>query len=312
MTDNSVRRIIQETIVASLAGQRVDRVISLVADIPRSMASQIIDVGAVLLDDVVVKAGKIKVSEGQRIVIDLSMLPEKQLPAAEPNIKVDVVYVDDEIIVINKQAGIVVHPGAGNPTGTLVNAVLAIYPEIASVGDAFRPGVVHRLDAGTTGLMVMARTARAYDSLVDALSRRVVVRRYLTLVWGEMGAPSGIIDAPLGRDQRDPTKVAVVAGGKTARTNYEVRQVFSIPVSCSLLECGLETGRTHQIRVHLAALGHSGVGDVVYGGARSVLSSPRPMLHAVTLKFDHPVTGAQMQFDAQTPDDFNAILKKCS
>ncbi len=312
MTDNSTGRIIQETIVASLAGQRVDRVISLVADIPRSMASQIIDVGAVLLDDVVVKAGKIKVSEGQRIVIDLSMLPAKQLPAAEPNIKVDVVYVDDDVIVINKQAGIVVHPGAGNPTGTLVNAVLAIYPEIASVGDAFRPGVVHRLDAGTTGLMVMARTARAYDSLVDALSRRVVVRRYLTLVWGEMGAPSGVIDAPLGRDQRDPTKVAVVAGGKTARTNYEVRQVFSIPVSCSLLECGLETGRTHQIRVHLAALGHSVVGDVVYGGARSVLSSPRPMLHAMTLKFDHPVTGAQMQFDVQTPDDFKAILKKCS
>lgn len=312
MTDNSVRRIIQETIVASLAGQRVDRVISLVADIPRSMASQIIDVGAVLLDDVVVKAGKIKVSEGQRIVINLSMLPEKQLPAAEPNIKVDVVYVDEDVIVINKQAGIVVHPGAGNPTGTLVNAVLAIYPEIASVGDAFRPGVVHRLDAGTTGLMVMARTARAYDSLVDALSRRVVVRRYLTLVWGEMGAPSGVIDAPLGRDQRDPTKVAVVAGGKTARTNYEVRQVFSIPVSCSLLECGLETGRTHQIRVHLAALGHSVVGDVVYGGARSVLSSPRPMLHAMTLKFDHPVTSAQMQFDTQTPDDFKAILEKCS
>ena len=312
MTDNSAGRIIDETIVASLAGQRVDRVISLVADIPRSSASQIIDVGAVLLDDVVVKAGKIKVSEGQRIVIDLSMLPEKQLPVAEPNIKVDVVYVDDDVIVINKQAGIVVHPGAGNPTGTLVNAVLAIYPEIATVGDAFRPGVVHRLDAGTTGLMVMARTARAYDSLVDALSRRVVVRRYLTLVWGEMGAPSGVIDAPLGRDQRDPTKVAVVAGGKTARTNYEVHQVFSVPVSCSLLECGLETGRTHQIRVHLAALGHSVVGDVVYGGARSVLSSPRPMLHAMTLKFDHPATGEQMQFDAQTPDDFNAILKKCS
>ncbi|MBJ7397175.1 MAG: RluA family pseudouridine synthase [Actinobacteria bacterium] len=312
MTNDSEKRIIDETVPSALAGQRVDRVISLVADIPRAAASQIIDAGAVLLDGVVVKAGKIKVTEGQRIVVDLSLLPEKQLPAAEPNIKVDVVYVDDDVIVINKQAGIVVHPGAGNPTGTLVNAVLAIYPEIASVGDPFRPGVVHRLDAGTTGLMVMARTKGAYDSLVEALQRRVVVRRYLAIVWGEMSAPSGVIDAPLGRDQRDPTKMAVLAGGKIARTNYEVRQAFTLPVSCSLLECGLETGRTHQIRVHLATLGHSVVGDVVYGGARSVLSSPRPMLHAMTLKFDHPVTGIEMEFHSEIPQDFAAILEKCS
>ncbi|GDX33420.1 pseudouridine synthase [Actinomycetes bacterium] len=312
MTDDSEKRIIDETVPSALAGQRVDRVISLVADIPRAAASQIIDAGAVLLDGVVVKAGKIKVSEGQRIVVDLSLLPEKKLPAAEPNIKVEVVYVDDDVIVINKQAGIVVHPGAGNPTGTLVNAVLAIYPEIATVGDPFRPGVVHRLDAGTTGLMVMARTGRAYESLVEALQRRVVVRRYLAIVWGEMSAPSGVIDAPLGRDQRDPTKMAVLAGGKVARTNYEVRQTFTLPVSCSLLECGLETGRTHQIRVHLATLGHSVVGDVVYGGARSVLSSPRPMLHAMTLKFDHPVTGIEMEFHSQTPKDFATILEKCS
>jgi 23S rRNA pseudouridine1911/1915/1917 synthase len=312
VTNDSEKRIIDETVPSALAGQRVDRVISLVADIPRAAASQIIDAGAVLLDGVVVKAGKIKVTEGQRIVVDLSLLPEKQLPAAEPNIKVDVVYVDDDVIVINKQAGIVVHPGAGNPTGTLVNAVLAIYPEIASVGDPFRPGVVHRLDAGTTGLMVMARTKGAYDSLVEALQRRVVVRRYLAIVWGEMSAPSGVIDAPLGRDQRDPTKMAVLAGGKIARTNYEVRQAFTLPVSCSLLECGLETGRTHQIRVHLATLGHSVVGDVVYGGARSVLSSPRPMLHAMTLKFDHPVTGIEMEFHSEIPQDFAAILEKCS
>ncbi len=312
MTNDSEKRIIDETVPSALAGQRVDRVISLVADIPRAAASQIIDAGAVLLDGVVVKAGKIKVTEGQRIVVDLSLLPEKQLPAGEPNIKVDVVYVDEDVIVINKQAGIVVHPGAGNPTGTLVNAVLAIYPEIASVGDPFRPGVVHRLDAGTTGLMVMARTKGAYDSLVEALQRRVVVRRYLAIVWGEMSAPSGVIDAPLGRDQRDPTKMAVLAGGKIARTNYEVRQAFTLPVSCSLLECGLETGRTHQIRVHLATLGHSVVGDVVYGGARSVLSSPRPMLHAMTLKFDHPVTGIEMEFHSEIPKDFAAILEKCS
>lgn len=309
---DSEKRTIDEQLPSALAGQRVDRVISLVADIPRAAASSLIEAGAVVLDGVVVKAGKIKVTEGQHLVVELSLLPGKQLPLAEPDIDVDVVYVDDDVIVINKQAGIVVHPGAGNPTGTLVNAVLARYPEIATVGDSFRPGVVHRLDAGTTGLMVMARTLRAYDALVDALSRRVVVRRYMAIVWGHMSAPSGVIDAALGRDQRDPTRMAVVADGKMARTQYEVRQTFNLPVACSLIECGLETGRTHQIRVHLASLGHCVVGDVVYGGARSVLSSPRPMLHAVTLKFDHPVTSKEMSFRAEIPRDFAAILEKCS
>ena len=127
------------------------------------------------------------------------MLPKKQLPLPEPNLAVEIVYEDADVFVINKHAGIVVHPGAGNPTGTLVNAILAKYPEVANVGDPFRPGVVHRLDAGTTGLMMMARTSLAYDSLVDALSRRVVTRRYLALVWGHMSAVSGVIDAPLGR-----------------------------------------------------------------------------------------------------------------
>ena len=309
---DSEKRTIDERLPSALAGQRVDRVISLVADIPRAAASSLIEAGAVVLDGVVVKAGKIKVTEGQHLIVELSLLPEKQLPLAEPDIDLDVVYVDDDVIVINKQAGIVVHPGAGNPTGTLVNAVLARYPEIATVGDSFRPGVVHRLDAGTTGLMVMARTPRAYDALVDALSRRVVVRRYMAIVWGHMSAPSGVIDAALGRDQRDPTRMAVVVDGKMARTQYEVRQTFNLPVACSLIECGLETGRTHQIRVHLASLGHCVVGDVVYGGARSVLSSPRPMLHAVTLKFDHPVTYKEMSFRAEIPRDFAAILEKCS
>jgi 23S rRNA pseudouridine1911/1915/1917 synthase len=160
--------------------------------------------------------------------------------------------------------------------------------------------------------MMMARTSHAYESLVDALSHRLVTRRYLALVWGHMSAASGVIDAPLGRDQRDPTKMAVLSDGKVARTTYEVRRAFNIPVDCSLIECGLETGRTHQIRVHLATLGHSVVGDVVYGGARSVLSSPRPMLHATSLHFKHPVLGEEMKFAAELPQDFASVLAKCS
>lgn len=305
-------RVIDEFVPAALAGQRVDRIVSLVADIPRAAAAALIEAGAVRLDGVVVKAGKVKANENSQIQVELALLPKKQHPLAEQNFGVEVVFADDHVIVINKQAGIVVHPGAGNPTGTLVNAMLAKYPEIAAVGDPFRPGVVHRLDAGTTGLMMMARTPRAYDALVEALSRRIVARRYLALVWGHMSAVSGVIDAPLGRDQRDPTKMAVLAGGKVARTTYEVRRAFNLPVDCSLLECGLETGRTHQIRVHLSTLGHSVVGDVVYGGARSVLSSPRPMLHATSLSFNHPISNEQMNFNVDLPSDFSLVLDKCS
>lgn len=311
-SDEPELRVIDEHVPAALAGQRVDRIVSLVADIPRAAAAALVDAGAVTLDGHAVKAGKVKVTEGQQLKVDLTLLPKKQLPQPESSIAVEIVYEDDDILVINKHAGIVVHPGAGNPTGTLVNAVLAKYPEIATVGDPFRPGVVHRLDAGTTGLMMMARTSRAYEALVDALSRRVVTRRYLALVWGHMSAATGVIDAPLGRDQRDPTKMAVLSDGKVARTTYEVRQAFNLPVDCSLIECGLETGRTHQIRVHLATLGHSVVGDVVYGGARSVLSSPRPMLHATSLQFAHPVTGQEMKFSVDLPQDFASVLAKCS
>ncbi len=310
--DESDSRIIDEHVPAALAGQRVDRIVSLVADIPRAAAAALIEAGAVILDGVAVKAGKLKATEGQHLKVELAMLPKKQLPLPEPNLAVEIVFEDSDVLVINKHAGIVVHPGAGNPTGTLVNAILAKYPEIANVGDPFRPGVVHRLDAGTTGLMMMARTSRAYDSLVDALSRRVVTRRYLALVWGHMSAVSGVIDAPLGRDQRDPTKMAVLRDGKVARTTYEVRKAFNLPVDCSLIECGLETGRTHQIRVHLATLGHSVVGDVVYGGARSVLSSPRPMLHATSLQFTHPASGKEINFTVELPQDFSTVLAKCS
>ena len=310
--DDWAARVIDETVPAALAGERIDRIVSIIADIPRAAASSLIEAAAVKLDGHLVVAGKVKAREGQKLVVDLSLLPRKQLPFAEPEIALEVVYFDEDLIVLNKQAGVVVHPGAGNPTGTLVNAALARFPEIADVGDPFRPGVVHRLDAGTTGLMMMARTRRAYEALVDALARRVVSRRYLALVWGHMSAVSGVIDAPLGRDQRDPTKMAVVADGKTARTNYEVRRAFNSPVPCSLLECGLETGRTHQIRIHLATLGHSVVGDSTYGGARSVLSSPRPMLHATSLSFDHPISGKQMSFSAELPADFAGVLEKCS
>jgi 23S rRNA pseudouridine1911/1915/1917 synthase len=224
----------------------------------------------------------------------------------------DVVYVDDDIIVINKAAGVVVHPASGHGNGTLVNGILALYPEVATVGQPGRPGIVHRLDSGTTGMMVVARTQRAYDSLVAALQDHEVGREYLALTWGHFDSPTATVDAAIGRHPRDPMKMAVVNSGKWARTHLEVQETFNDPVDVTLVQCTLETGRTHQIRVHLGAVGHPVVGDSMYGGARSALVAPRPMLHARRLTLIHPGSGEEMTFEAQLPADMAAVIAKCS
>ncbi len=303
--------MMSETIPSALHDQRVDRVVALIADVSRSATASLIEAGGVTLDGVVVTAGKIKVREGQSIGVDTMLLPTKELPGADSSIDVNVVYADDDVIVVNKVAGIVVHPGAGNPTRTLVNGALARYPEIASVGDPLRPGVVHRLDAGTSGLMLLARSQIAYEALVKALSERRVARRYEALVWGHPAVAVGVIDAPIGRDHRDPTKMSVVVDGRFARTRYEVRKIFTRPMATAIVECELDTGRTHQIRVHLASIGHPIVGDPTYGGARSSLSSPRPLLHAAKLGFSHPISGVEMNFDADMPKDMSDIISRC-
>lgn len=300
-----------ETIPNALHDQRIDRVVALIADVSRSATALLIGAGGVTLDGVVVRAGKIKVREGQDISVDTALLPTKEMPGADPSVPVSVVYSDADLVVVNKAPGIVVHPGAGNPTGTLINGALALFPEMAHVGDPLRPGVVHRLDAGTSGLMLLARSQPAYEALVLALSERRVARRYEALIWGHPAVASGIIDAPIGRDHRDPTKMAIVVDGRFARTRYEVRKIFVKPMPTALVECELDTGRTHQIRVHLASIGHPVVGDPTYGGARSSLSSPRPLLHAAKLGFTHPVTGQEMNFVAVMPTDMMQIIARC-
>ena len=303
---------LREVIPESLHGQRLDRVVSLVADISRAATAALLESGGVLLDGCDTRSGKVKVREGQVVEIDPTKLPVRQLPAADAGIAVDVVHADDDVIVINKQAGLIVHPGAGNPDATLVNGLLARFPEIAGVGEPMRPGIVHRLDAGTTGLMLVARSQRAYEALVGLLSQRAVTRTYLAIAWGSFERNVGIIDAPIGRDHRDPTKMAVVVDGKHARTHYAVQRAFTAPQPCALVECSLETGRTHQIRVHLASIGHPVVGDATYGGARSVLSAPRPMLHACRLEFVHPFTGEELAFAVPLPVDLAEVLDRCS
>jgi len=301
--------VFDDEVPEALAGERLDRVVSLLADVSRAVATTLIEAGGVVLDGTPRSSGKLRLLAGQRLVVDTSLLPPATRPQAEPAVKVRFVHVDDDVMIVDKDPGIVVHPGAGNETGTLVNGLLAVHPEIADVGDPARPGIVHRLDAGTSGLLVVARTARAYVDLVDLLSRHEVERRYVALVWGSPDAPIGTIDAPIGRDPRDPLRMAVVASGKEARTHYRVVRRFDEP-SVSLLECELETGRTHQIRVHLAAIGHPVVGDATYGGFRDSLVVGRPFLHAAGLRFRHPITGDELSFEADLPGDLESVLSR--
>lgn len=304
--------IVDETIPAALHGERLDRIVSLIGDISRADARALIEAGGALVDGAPAPSGKVRLVEGQNVTVDLSKVPVQEPPGPDPTVVPVVLYEDADIIVVNKPVGLVVHPAAGHGTGTLVNGLLVRYPELAGVGQPARPGIVHRLDAGTSGLMVVARTQAAYDALVDALSDHDVEREYVALAWGHFDSKSGVIDADIGRDPRDPLKMAVVRDGKWARTHFEVIEEFSEPADLSLVKCSLETGRTHQIRVHLSAVGHPVVGDSTYGGSRSSLKSPRPLLHAARLAFVHPVTAQQMQFEAPVPDDMSTVIASCS
>jgi len=297
-----------EIVPSALDGERVDRIVAFILDVSRSVAAGLVESGTVLVDGVVETSGKLRLAEGQEVSVDPSQIPGETFPEADDTVEVSVLHADDHIIVIDKQAGLVVHPGAGNDAGTLVNGLLAVFPEIADVGEAHRPGIVHRLDAGSTGLLVVARTQQAYEGLVPQFADHSATRMYRALVWGHPTALHGVIDAPIGRSRRDPLKMAVVADGRDSRTEYQVIQRYSEPVDCSLLECSLETGRTHQIRVHLSSIGHPLIGDPWYGQRRPTLGMERPFLHAAQLEFDHPGSGERVSFSSDLADDLQSML----
>jgi 23S rRNA pseudouridine1911/1915/1917 synthase len=298
-----------EVVPRALDGQRLDRVVALVTGGSRSDAATLVDEGGVRVGGRAVTTRSHRVAEGDELDIDVPDRPPHVELAAEPDVPVPVVHEDAHLLVIDKPAGIVVHPGAGQASGTLVNGLLARYPEIRTVGEADRPGIVHRLDKGTSGLLAVARTDAAYDELVAMLAAHEVDRRYRTLVWGVPDSPTGLVDAPIGRSARERTRMAVTARGKPARTFYEVVRTYEVPVEVSELICRLETGRTHQIRVHLASIGHRVVGDLRYGGERQSLPMARPFLHAEQLAFPHPVTGEPLSFTSPLPDDLAAVLR---
>jgi 23S rRNA pseudouridine1911/1915/1917 synthase len=290
---------------ASLAGERVDRAIAMLTGWTRSEVQALIEASAVRVGGApVAKSRRLEAGE----VIELLAEPAVSgPPQPDPSIVLVVRYEDDDLAVLSKPAGLVVHPGSGHPGGTLVNGLLARYPEAAGVGDSARPGIVHRLDRDTSGLLVVARTQDAYEGLVEMLADHDVERRYDALTWDHFDAKRGVIDAPIGRSVRHPTRMSVREGGRHARTHYEVRTEFRDP-ELSFVTCHLETGRTHQIRVHLKAVGHPVVGDTVYGGARRALPMDRPFLHAGGLRFAHPVTGDEVEVSEPLPPELQAVL----
>lgn len=298
-----------ETIPDPLDGERVDRVVAMLMGLSRSAAADAVAEGLVLLDSVAVAKSSTRVATGQELAVDDSVLDPDDEIASDPAVSVNLIHVDDHVLVVDKAVGQVVHPGAGHTSGTIAQGVLAQFPEVRSVGDPDRPGIVHRLDKGTSGVFMIARTEAAYDSLTDQLRERSVSRRYLTVGWGHPKTPRGVIEAPIGRAVRDPTRMVVREDGKPARTSYSVEATWAEP-KLSLFSCELDTGRTHQIRVHLEAINHPVVGDGRYGGGRDRLDMERPALHAADLGFDHPATGERLNFSSPLPVDMTDLLNR--
>lgn len=301
----------------SLDGERVDRLVAMLTGCSRAEAAALVTSGNVEVGGRVITRSAHRVHTGEVVSLLADPVQPPLEVTADADVDFGVLYVDDDIIVIDKPAGLVVHPGPGHKGGTLVHGLLAKFPELSPsggepVGQPERPGLVHRLDRGTSGLLVVARNAHAYQDLVAQLTDHSVERVYTGLVWGHPRHASGMIDAPIGRSRRDPLKMTVAEDGRPARTRYRVDETYENPAPASLLTCWLETGRTHQIRVHLSSIGHPVVGDNRYGGDRRGISSARPVLHARRLSFRHPGTGEQVEFESPFPADLAAVIAKMS
>lgn len=309
----SASEYFEHMVTAEEAGQRIDAFLgSLGFMVSRSAASRLIEGGHVLVDGVVV-AKKHSVRAGERIEVEVPPYDRGDLIAED--IPLDIRFEDAHMIVLSKPAGLVVHPAEGHWTGTLVHALLAHSDELGSLQGDERPGIVHRLDKDTSGLMLVAKTDIAQVALQDAIKIRAVNRRYLTLVHGWIAPDTGLIDAPIGRDPRERMKMAVSEspGAKQAVTTFRVLERFEAGPAddgYTLLECKLYTGRTHQIRVHMAYIAHACVGDPVYGQHKLKPDQglERQFLHSYQLELEHPVTGEPLSFVDPVPEDLASVL----
>ena len=286
-----------------LDGERVDKVVAVLGEMPRSEARAQCDAGQVEIDGEPAVA-KARVSAGSSITFDPGAVAE--VLAAEA-VDFGILYEDEHVVVIDKPSGLTVHPGAGRVRGTLAGGLLERYPELQGVGQEGRWGLVHRLDRETSGALLVGRTAAAHAALVDDLSRREVGREYVALVQGTFDLPRGTIDAPIGRDPHRPRRRALVPTGRHAITHYQMTRQWERP-GVALLAVQLETGRTHQIRVHLAGIGHSVLGDRLYG-RRDPIPTRRLFLHAESLRFRHPVSGEEMTVTSPLPSDLTEVLE---
>lgn len=288
-----------------MAGERVDRYLSaVIADKSRAFWQKLLKDGRVLVNGKTVKANYV-LSGGDEI---WTVLPEAEdLLAVEPeNIPLDIVFEDSDIIVVNKPRGMVVHPAVGNYHGTLVNALLAHCKDLSGINGVLRPGIVHRIDKETTGLIVAAKNDKAHRGLVEEWHTEAVSRRYFALLHGNMPEPAGTIEAPIGRHPKDRKKMTVLPeGGRRAVTHYHVVERLG---RYTLVECKLETGRTHQIRVHMKYLGYPLVGDVVYGPKGKSAAAVGMLLHSAKLDLQHPISGEQLHLEAALPSDFAEFL----
>ncbi|ABB15756.1 RluA family pseudouridine synthase [Carboxydothermus hydrogenoformans] len=274
-------------------------------ELSRSFIKKLIEEGKVTVNGLHRKASY-KVRGGEIIAVLLP--PPRELSVKPEEIPLDIVYEDEDLVVVNKKAGMVVHPAEGNWDGTLVNALLYHCQNLSGIGGVLRPGIVHRLDKDTSGLLVVAKNDLAHQSLAEQIKEKKAVREYWTIVHGYLKNKEGIIDLPIGRHPRDRQKMAVVSNGKTAQTVYKVLEEFN--KGFTLIQAKLLTGRTHQIRVHFSYLGHPVLGDPKYGHQNNPFGVKRQMLHAIKLSFIHPRSGELLEFTAPLPEDFQRVLAK--
>ena len=287
------------------AGQRADVALAGMLELTRSNMQKLLDEGRAVKGAKVIKSNY-KVKLGDEIVVTL---PEPQPLDVQPeNIPLDIIYEDEDVVVVNKARGMVVHPAAGNYSGTLVNALLYHCKNLSGINGVIRPGIVHRLDKDTSGIMICAKNDAAHVSLSEQIQSKTAQRTYLAVVRGNIKTDSGVIETQIARDKDDRKKMAVVKeGGRNAVTEYEVVERFG---KYTIVKCKLKTGRTHQIRVHMEHLGYPLVGDPKYSPMKTPFSINGQALHSLTLAFDHPRTGERMEFEAKLPEDLHKIVTR--
>ena len=289
-------------LTAEESGQRLDKYLAgEMTDLSRSRIKELVQAGEILVNG---KKSKVSYKVQKDDLIQVIVLPLEPLKLEAENIPLDIVYEDKDVIVVNKPQGMVVHPAAGHPSHTLVNALLYHTRDLADSPEGFRPGIVHRIDKDTSGLLMVAKNAAARESLEKQLAAKSNKRQYLAIVHGNFAEEEGTIDAPIGRNPKDRKQMAVVEKGKSAVTHFKVLEQYQ---GYSLVECQLETGRTHQIRVHMAYIGHPLAGDPLYG-PRKTLPGHGQFLHAKTLGFEQPSTGEWLEFSVQLPDIFQQTV----